>query len=61
MIINKATNNIHKIKLILGQIDLNKINISLERNIRRNKNFLIIFTFLVFYRMNRMARLKVFR
>lgn len=61
MIINKATNNIHKIKLILGQINLNKINISLERNIRRNKNFLIIFTFLVFYRMNRMARLKVFR
>lgn len=61
MIIDKATNNIHKIKLILGQINLNKINISLERNIRRNKNFLIIFTFLVFYRMNRMARLKVFR
>lgn len=30
MIIDKATNNIHKIKLILGQIDLNKINISLE-------------------------------
>lgn len=61
MIIDKATNNIHKIKLILGQINLNKINISLERNIRRNKNFLIIFTFLVFYQMNRMARLKVFR
>lgn len=38
MIINKVNNN-DKIKLIRDQIDLNKINISLEKN----KNFLIIF------------------
>lgn len=43
MMINKVNDN-DKIKLVRGQTDLNKINISLERN----TNFLIVSTFLVF-------------
>lgn len=43
MIINKVNDN-DKIKLVRGQTDLNKINISVERN----TNFLIVSTFLVF-------------